>query len=299
MARRVIDAQETRFLLLARSREGGVARREPIDRIARVLQQIRSLFLGERVGHGASELELGDRAKAGKGRIARAARSTAAGAARLQSNRGHNQAVLMGFFGKPFHWGCGALAAPEPSCDLRSEVSQYPQFPGYFWFVQSTAVARSRSMVKHEHLPHLRPIAQQPIVFLTVVTHRRRNCLLDSVALESLTTIFQRSTTYDDWFVGDFLLMPDHVHLFARATLDAKPLAHWVRTWKSLSARQISSDLRIPAPIWQRDYFDRFLRSADNYSEKWDYVAENPVRKNFCREAKDWRWKGRIHDLRD
>jgi REP element-mobilizing transposase RayT len=154
-------------------------------------------------------------------------------------------------------------------------------------------------MVKHEHLPHLRPIAQQPIVFLTVVTHRRRNCLLDSVALESLTTIFQRSTTYDDWFVGDFLLMPDHVHLFARATLDAKPLAHWVRTWKSLSARRISSDLRIPAPIWQRDYFDRFLRSADNYSEKWDYVAENPVRKNFCREAKDWRWKGRIHDLRD
>jgi len=92
--------------------------------------------------------------------------------------------------------------------------------------------------------------------------------------------------------------MPDHVHLFARAATDAKPLAQWVETWKSLSSRQLKTQLGLEPPLWQRDYFDRFLRSADNYSEKWDYVAMNPVRKKLCEKPDDWPWKGRLNELR-
>jgi putative transposase len=93
------------------------------------------------------------------------------------------------------------------------------------------------------------------------------------------------------------LLMPDHVHLFARAALDGKPLGAWIETWKSISARQLKIPLSFVPPLWQQDYFDQFVRSAWSYREKWDYVAMNPVRKNLCARAEDWPWRGRLHDL--
>jgi hypothetical protein len=29
-------------------------------------------------------------------------------------------------------------------------------------------------------------------------------------------------------------------------------------------------------PIWQRGFFDHLLQSAESYSQKWNYVRENP-----------------------
>ena len=153
-------------------------------------------------------------------------------------------------------------------------------------------------MPEHRHLPHLRSFISQPIVFLTVVTHQRRHCLTCPAALETLSAIWQQSPRIDGWFVGDYLLMPDHIHLFARAAYDAKSLAQWLETWKSVSSRIFKSQLRVEPPFWQSDYFDRFLRCADNYSAKWDYVALNPVRQNLCARPEDWPWKGRLNELR-
>lgn len=149
-------------------------------------------------------------------------------------------------------------------------------------------------MPLHRRLPHLRPFANQPIVFLTVVTLNRRRCLDNAPAFEVLAEIWRRSAKIDGWHVGDFLLMPDHVHLFVRATHNARPMAQWVGGWKSISTRR----LKLGSPLWHRDYFDRFLRSADDYSEKWEYVANNPVRQSLCARPSDWPWRERLHDLR-
>ena len=48
--------------------------------------------------------------------------------------------------------------------------------------------------------------------------------------------------------------------------------------WKSVSSRRIAATLAIEPPIWQSDYFDRYLRSSESYSDKWQYVEQNPVR---------------------
>ena len=150
---------------------------------------------------------------------------------------------------------------------------------------------------EHHRRPHLRPFARQPIVFLTVVTAQRRPLLANQTACAILANLWGQSAGIDGWFVGDYLLMPDHVHLFARAALDCKPLAVWMKSWKSVSARRLRSLAEADGPFWQRDYFDRFLRSADNYSEKWDYVAMNPVREALCARPEDWPWRGRLFDL--
>ena len=152
-------------------------------------------------------------------------------------------------------------------------------------------------MSEHERLPHLSPLSPNPIVFITAVTIDRDPILACDRAHHILRDIWLRSPAFDGWSVGRYTIMPDHVHLFARATQDAKPLSRWVQTWKSLSSRRLMENSEVRSPVWQRDYFDRYLRSADNYTQKWNYVSENPVRKGLVQSTTDWPWKGVLEDL--
>jgi hypothetical protein len=49
----------------------------------------------------------------------------------------------------------------------------------------------------------------------------------------------------DGWWVGHYILMPDHVHFFARRADPAQPMAKWMQMWNSVSSRQIAAALDI------------------------------------------------------
>src|SRR5213082_3467310 len=51
------------------------------------------------------------------------------------------------------------------------------------------------------------------------------------------------------------------------------------------------------SPHWQKGFFDHILRSGDSYSEKWEYVRENPVRASLVKAGTDWPFVGEIFDL--
>jgi putative transposase len=98
----------------------------------------------------------------------------------------------------------------------------------------------------------------------------------------------------DAWLVGDYLLMPDHLHLFC-APRDLKfTIEKWTAFWKSqFSRKHLCENWE-----WQRNAFHHRLRDAREYSDKWLYVRENPIRKNLVKEMDDWKFCGKIHDLR-
>ena len=148
------------------------------------------------------------------------------------------------------------------------------------------------------HLPHLKPFSKQPLLFITTCTAGRKPLLSSVEAMTILEEVWSNSASIDGWFVGRFLLMPDHVHFFATPTLEAKPLPDWMKSWKSISSRRISAVSRISPPVWQGDYFDHFVRSTAAYREKWEYVQNNPVRQGLCSCSVDWPYQGTLHDLR-
>jgi hypothetical protein len=47
----------------------------------------------------------------------------------------------------------------------------------------------------------------------------------------------------------------------------------------------------------QEEFFDHILRSGESYSQKWDYVRENPVRAGLVSTFEDWPWQGEIEAL--
>jgi len=100
------------------------------------------------------------------------------------------------------------------------------------------------------------------------------------------------------WLVGRALhIAARPCSLLRAAATDAQPIARWVQMWKGVSSRKIAAVLSIDPPIWQQDYFDRYLRSEDNYSEKWDYVERNAVRAGLVMNVEHWPHRGIIHDL--
>ena len=143
---------------------------------------------------------------------------------------------------------------------------------------------------------HLRRLSnvwiENPIYFLTVCVVRRRPLLTKPSVAEELRLAWVQSPELHGWAVGRYVIMPDHVHFFARAHADAKSLAGFMRDWKKWTSRRISGALSVPAPIWQPEYFEHVLRSAASYGEKWHYVFANPVRAGLVTQSEDWPFAG-------
>ena len=174
----------------------------------------------------------------------------------------------------------GAGAPSRRSGFLRPEGGPSPRHPTPF-----------------RHLAHVPSFCDNPIVFFTTCTYQRRKILASPQCQKILHDIWQRSADHDRWWVGNYIVMPDHVHLFARPETGAQRMTDWVEMWKSVSSRRIAATLSIKPPIWQPEYFDRYLRSSENYAEKWHYVEQNAVRAGLVETAESWLYRGMINDL--
>ena len=67
-----------------------------------------------------------------------------------------------------------------------------------------------------------------------------------------------------------------------------------IGSWKEWTSKDLCCELNMTAPFWQRDFFDHLIRSEESYSEKWNYVKENPVRQNLVEYAEQWEFTGYI-----
>src|SRR5690606_26401222 len=103
-----------------------------------------------------------------------------------------------------------------------------------------------------------------------------------------LVEAWRESSELYGWAIGRYVIMPDHVHFFARAQANAKPLSRFVGNWKRWTASQIVKQIAITPPLWQPEFFDHLLRSESSYAAKWSYVPTNPVRAGLVAAAADW-----------
>ncbi len=82
-------------------------------------------------------------------------------------------------------------------------------------------------------------------------------------------------------------VMPNHVHVLIE-TRECWPLAGIVQAWKSFTAKAINTHLRRGGSLWQRDYFDRFIRDDLHLAATVAYIDDNPVRAGLVERTEDW-----------
>jgi len=150
---------------------------------------------------------------------------------------------------------------------------------------------------------HLRRLdfvfCNDPIYFITTCTKDRARILHNQKSHEILIDEWRQARERHGWHVGAYVVMPDHVHFFARAEHDekTKTLSRFVGAWKEWTSKRIKRATDLTSPLWQPEFFDHVLRSGESYSEKWSYVQENPVRMGLVANADDWKFSGVIEEL--
>jgi REP element-mobilizing transposase RayT len=150
----------------------------------------------------------------------------------------------------------------------------------------------------HRHLRRLHRVwIDYPIYFVTTCSFRRRAVFASASIAAILVNEWHAARARHGWAIGRYVIMPDHVHFFCSAELDAKPLPKFMQSWKQWTSKRIKQEGAIVGSVWQPEFFDHVLRSTESYSQKWDYVRENPVRAGFVDDADHWPWQGEIDEL--
>ncbi|HAL92575.1 MAG TPA: transposase [Verrucomicrobia bacterium] len=84
-----------------------------------------------------------------------------------------------------------------------------------------------------------------------------------------------------------WVVMPNHVHALAE-TVTGHRLGDIIHSWKSFTAKETNRILGRTGPLWQEEYFDRFIRDGDHLRETIRYIEENPVEAGLAKRAEDW-----------
>jgi REP element-mobilizing transposase RayT len=132
---------------------------------------------------------------------------------------------------------------------------------------------------------------EPPLYFVTFNTYQRRK-LLANARVYSRLIEFAKLGEQRGIALGRYVIMPDHIHLFVRGGIDFV-LMQWVRMLK----RKLSKAISAPLPHWQEGFFDHVIRHSESYSEKWEYVRQNPVRARLVNDPGDRPWQGEIARL--
>lgn len=154
-------------------------------------------------------------------------------------------------------------------------------------------------MQKREYPRHLgrlpRTWISNPRYFVTICTESRRAILATDAVSTVLCEEWKSALDRHNWAVGSYCIMPDHVHFFCTDGDRGTRLSEFIGKWKEWTVKRLAREAGLSGPIWQKGFFDHLLRSAESYSEKWDYVRNNPVRAGLIDRSEDWPFLGYIH----
>ncbi len=83
--------------------------------------------------------------------------------------------------------------------------------------------------------------------------------------------------------------MPDHWHalIWPHSPLTISRVVHDV---KLVMANGINRRRATTGPVWQRQFWDRFVRNAKEFAQRLEYMHFNPVRKGLVGRPEEWCW---------
>jgi putative transposase len=96
-----------------------------------------------------------------------------------------------------------------------------------------------------------------------------------------------------DWqiTVPHFTIMPNHWHALLVPPLDSPPpLSAIMKRLKGRTAKRLRSLIGGTGPVWQREWFDRWIRSETEWGKCAAYIRNNPVKAGIVSTWSEHPW---------
>jgi putative transposase len=126
--------------------------------------------------------------------------------------------------------------------------------------------------------------------FITICTHQREHLFGDiidgEISVNKLGNIAklhwqQLQECHSHLKIDEYIVMPNHLHgiiILLDSSIDRpKSISEIIRGFKTFSARRINTIRKQRGiPVWQRDYFDRIIRTDEELDNVRRYIINNP-----------------------
>lgn len=93
-------------------------------------------------------------------------------------------------------------------------------------------------------------------------------------------------------------VMPNHIHLLL--TLNQSfSLSTILGSVKGFTSREANKIPGRSGKFWQREYFDKIIKTQRQFEFVIRYILKNPIKAGFCEEFYQWPWNGCSEELKN
>jgi len=138
-------------------------------------------------------------------------------------------------------------------------------------------------------MSRLRRIAVSDRYFFVTSNLDQNRAFLGDPDFEDLAGAVARARTEHGFWITAWIFLPDHWHaiVYPRHPLAISTV---IKTIKLQTTPAINRRRNEAGPLWQARFFDRILRTVQEYWETVDYIHMNSVRRGLVSRPEDWRW---------
>ncbi|MCI0706532.1 MAG: transposase [Ignavibacteriae bacterium] len=137
--------------------------------------------------------------------------------------------------------------------------------------------------ITRRHLPHW--TIHDAVYFVTFRT--KSTVLSEKEQVAVLKHIKEGQDKYYSLLAA--VVMPDHVHILLRQKSNYD-LSRIMKGIKGVSANKINRMRKTKGSIWLNESFDRIIRNQKEFDEKFNYMLNNPVKKELTLDP--WTYQG-------
>ncbi len=138
-------------------------------------------------------------------------------------------------------------------------------------------------------MSHVHRLRNTDRIFFVTVNLRRTVPHLTADEFALLITALEGARKRLGFLLCGYVLMPDHWHalIWTGYPLTISQVIHDV---KKVSARWLHQRRGTEGPLWQHQFWDRFVRHNKEYNDRFVYMHLNPVRRGLVPRPQDWPW---------
>ena len=140
---------------------------------------------------------------------------------------------------------------------------------------------------------------ENSLVFITIVTAKRRKILIDNINI--LRDAFSRTIRTYNYKIVAICVLPDHIHLIIKP-YNIKDYPKIVQQIKRYFTQHINKDTlenyqltsgnikRKESDVWQHKYWEHTIRDENDLSRHIDYIHYNPFKHKYVNKIVDWNY---------